>query len=131
MSETSDLRHVAEELAKRCSNRTLQAIEIMHKSKPAGYAGFLKSLPCKIIGAGIHDKFVFWILDNDYSVWVAPSTTCSWEDASTNRTRVRIVLDDGEVCYDDPRGFSAGALEFICGRDATLRKLRSLDLEHK
>jgi len=117
----------AEMLAKKCSNRMLEKIEIVHKNDPAGYHDFCKSLPCKIVGVGIHNDLIFWILDGDFSVWLKPSPTCSWKEKPTNCTRIKMVMDDSEICYDDAHGFSVGILEFVSGRSSTLKRLRSLN----
>lgn len=119
----------AEMLAKKCSNRILEKIEIAHNSDPVGYHDFCKSLPCKIVGVGAHNNIMFWILDGGFSIWLTPSTTCDWKEKSSNCTRIKMVTNKGDVCYDDPRGFSAGALEFICSHDATLKKLRTINNE--
>ena len=116
----------AETLAKRCSNRTLKKVEIAHSNNPVGYHDFCKSLPCKVVGVGVHHDTIFWILDGDFSIWLKPSTTCSWKEKSTNCTRIKMLMDDGLVCYDDAQGFSVGILEFVYGRSSTIERLQSL-----
>lgn len=116
----------AEALAKRCSNRILEKVEVVHNNNPGGYHDFCKSLPCKVVGVGVHHDTIFWILDGDFSIWLRPSITSSWKEKSTNCTRIKMTMNDGLVCYDDAQGFSVGILEFVCGRSSTLEKLRSL-----
>ena len=121
----------AEMLAKKCSNRTLEKIVIAHNNNPVGYHDFCKSLPCKIVGVGVHDNVMFWILDSDFSIWLKPSSTCSWREKASNCTRIKMVTDKGDVCYDDPRGFSLRAIEFLPNRSATIERLRLLKEQTK
>ena len=103
----------AEALAKRCSNRILEKVEVVHNNNPGGYHDFCKSLPCKVVGVGVHHDTIFWILDGDFSIWLRPSITSSWKEKSTNCTRIKMTMNDGLVCYDDAQGFF--------GRDSRIR----------
>ena len=113
---------MAEAMAMRCSNRKLQSIELEYTNSPVISEKFLASIPCKIVGAGIHKDSIFWILNNDFSIWSTPSSTGVWKESSNNHTRIKIVLDDGIVCYND-RSKSV-AFEIVQGKKAALEKLK-------
>jgi len=120
---SNDKHHaMAEMLAKRCSNRILQKIELEYKDSPVISDKFLASTPCKIIGAGVHKDSIFWILNNDFTIWSTPSSTGAWKEVSNKHTRIKIILDDGEICYND-RSKSV-IFELVQGRKAALEKLQ-------
>jgi len=121
---SNDKCHVmAEAMAKRCSNRVLQKIELEYRDSPVISEEFLSSIPCKIIGAGIHKDSIFWILNNDFSIWCTPSPTGTWKETSNKHTRIKVILNDGEVCYNDRN--KSVAFELVQGRKAILEKLQN------
>jgi len=114
---------MAEAMAIRCSNRKLQSIELEYTGCPVISEEFFASTPCKIVGAGIHKGSIFWILNNDFSIWSTPSSTGTWKESSNKHTRIKIILDDGVVCYND-RSKSV-SFEIVKGKKASLKKLKA------
>lgn len=128
MPEGPECRKYAEDLARRISNRTLKGIEIISgrytKKEPTGIEAFANHLPVKIVGAGVHGKFIYWILDEELSIWSTLGMTGAWSCEETSHTRLKFQLDDGLVYYNDQRNF--GTLKFVRGKFQLIEKLESL-----
>ena len=128
MPEGPEVRRIAQDLAERVSGRILQSVEILsgryEKKEPRGWNVFKGLLPKKIIGAGSHGKFMYWLLDDEISIWSTLGMTGHWTIESSPHTRVMFDLSDGEVYYNDQRNF--GTLRFVRGKFALIEKLTSL-----
>ena len=128
MPEGPEVRKIAKELAERVSGSTLKSIDILTgrytKKDPSGLEAFHIQLPKKVIGAGCHGKFMYWILEDECSIWSTLGMTGYWGEEKTNHARVRFNLDDGPVYYSDQRNF--GTLKFVRGKFSLIEKLTSL-----
>jgi len=128
MPEGPECRKYAEDLARRVSSRTLRGIEIVSgrylKKEPTGIEAFSNHLPMKVVGAGVHGKFIYWILGEELSIWSTLGMTGAWSSEETSHTRVRFQLDDGLVYYNDQRNF--GTLKFVRGKFQLIEKLKSM-----
>ena len=127
MPEGPECRRYAEDLAKRVSGKILVGVDLISgryaKKPPTGIESFIAGLPVGIIGAGVHGKFIYWILKNDFFIWSTLGMTGQWSSKSNNHTRARFNLDDGAVYYNDQRNF--GTLKFIRGKFQMIEKLKS------
>ncbi len=127
MPEGPECRRYAEDLAKRVSGKVLLGIELVSgrylKKPPTGLESFTSGLPVGIVGAGVHGKFIYWILKNDFFIWSTLGMTGQWSSESSKHTRVRFILDDGPVYYNDQRNF--GTLKFVRGKFQMMEKLKS------
>lgn len=81
-------------------------------------------IPIKVIGAGCHGKFLYWILENDLSIWNTLGLTGEWSNQRKKHSRVRISLDGKDIYYNDTRNF--GTLKIVKGRKPLVQKLQSL-----
>ena len=128
MPEGPECRKYAIDLAERISNRTLQSIEIVSgryaKKLPTGIDTFTTHLPMKIVGAGVHGKFIYWILSDELSIWSTLGMTGAWSVEESNHTRIKFVLNDGVIFYNDQRNF--GTLKFVRGKFQLIEKLKSM-----
>jgi len=126
--EGPEVRRIAQALAQRISGRTLMSVEIVsgryEKKEPSGWGIFLKLLPQKIIGAGSHGKFMYWLLDDEISIWSTLGMSGQWGVEPTHHTRLKFHLNDGIVYYNDQRNF--GTLKCVRGKFALIEKLTSL-----
>jgi DNA-formamidopyrimidine glycosylase len=127
MPEGPECRRYAEDLAKRVSGKVLIGIDMVGgrytKKPPTGIDSFLSGLPVGVIGAGVHGKFIYWILKNDFFIWSTLGMTGQWSSEDDKHTRVRFNLDDGAVYYNDQRNF--GTLKFVRGKFQMIEKLKS------
>ncbi len=128
MPEGPEVRRIAQFLAKHVSGRVLHSVEILggryEKKQPRGWEMFSGLLPKKIIGAGSHGKFMYWLLDDEISIWSTLGMTGYWGSKSTQHARVKFNLNNGEIYYNDQRNF--GTLKFVRGKFALIEKLTSL-----
>tara|TARA_Y100000310_G_scaffold208719_1_gene209330 strand:+ start:829 stop:1632 length:804 start_codon:yes stop_codon:yes gene_type:complete len=128
MPEGPECRRYAESLARRISGRELRGIELVSgrftKKAPTGYAELLRELPLEVIGAGVHGKFIYWILKNEWFVYSTLGMSGAWHADPDDHTRIKFALNDGAVYYNDQRNF--GTIKFIRGKYQLLQKLKSL-----
>jgi formamidopyrimidine-DNA glycosylase len=128
LPEGPEVRRIARHLADRVSGRTLKAIEVLggryQKKPPSGIEIIAKQLPIRVVGAGCHGKFMYWILDNEYSVWCTLGMTGGWSEAVSKHPRLCFYLDDGELYFNDQRNF--GTIKFVRGKFKLIEKLTSL-----
>ncbi len=128
MPEGPECRRIGEALAKRLSGRTITSINVLsgrYESKPpSGIDELSANLPISIVGAGVHGKFLYWILKDEYSVWNTLGMTGGWSESEEKHSRVKISLNDGAVYFNDMRNF--GTIKFVRGKFRLLEKLKSL-----
>ena len=129
MPEGPECRRMGIQLAKRVSGRKLQDIKIVSgrydkHGPPTGFDKFMEWTPTGIHGAGVHGKFIFWLLEGEWSIWSTLGMAGSWNNSSSKHTRVEFVLNDGSVFFTDPRNF--GTLKFVRGKQQLIDKLDSL-----
>jgi|TARA_Y100000310_G_C20668323_1_gene808858 DNA-formamidopyrimidine glycosylase len=128
MPEGPEVRKNAESLAHRASGRQVIKIEILSgryvKKMPSGLSSFCTVLPKKVIGVGAHGKFLYWLLDDELSIWSTLGMTGHWTAQRSEHSRIKIVLNDGDVYFNDQRNF--GTIKFIRGKFQLIEKLKSL-----
>jgi formamidopyrimidine-DNA glycosylase len=128
MPEGAEVRKYGESLAKKVSGSSLEEIKILSgrytKKQPDGIDFFMGQLPGKIIGVGVHGKFLYWILSNDTYIHSTLGMTGHWSDTETKHTRVVFKTSRGNVYYSDQRNF--GTLKFTAGKKTLIKKLESL-----
>ena len=85
MPEGPECRRFALSLAERLSGRTLKSIEVISgrycDKSPTGLEDFQRQLPINIVGAGVHGKFLYWILKDELSIWNTLGMSGDWSDA--------------------------------------------------
>jgi len=128
MPEGPECRQYAEALAKRVSGRKLVGIDILSgrysDKHPTGMEEILHEMPIQVVGAGVHGKFVYIILQDEWSLWNTLGMTGSWSDTPRAHPRVRLTLDNGDIYFNDDRNF--GTLKFVKGKFQLIQKLKSL-----
>ena len=128
MPEGPECKRFAEDLAKRVSGRTIVSVDVLSgrfiNKSPSGLEDFKGILPISVIGAGVHGKFIYWILNDEYSIWSTLGMTGQWTSDETDHSRVRFNLSDGAVFFNDQRNF--GTLKFVRGKFQLIEKLKSL-----
>tara|TARA_Y100001973_G_C5195004_1_gene333606 strand:+ start:330 stop:1103 length:774 start_codon:yes stop_codon:yes gene_type:complete len=129
MPEGPEVKRNGEQLASQISGKTIISIEILSgrysKKSPSGYEDFLKQLPLKIIGPGVHGKFCYWICEKETFIYSTFGMTGFWSNSQTNHSRIKFVLSDKtKVFFNDQRNF--GTLKFVRGKHNMINKLKSL-----
>jgi formamidopyrimidine-DNA glycosylase len=128
MPEGPEVKRIAESLADRISSKTLNRVYILSgrysKKVPDNFGELGNKLPIKIVGPGCHGKFIFWILENGWSLWNTLGMTGSWSDDRKKHSRIEFVLNDGSIFFNDQRNF--GTIKIVDDRQELVEKLKSL-----
>lgn len=128
MPEGPECRRMALQLAEQVSNKTIKSIEILsgrYTKKPIeNIEKFEDDFPIKIQGAGVHGKFIFFLLDNQWSIWNTLGMTGSWSAEQKKHSRVKLCLNEGDLYFNDQRNF--GTLKLVQGKDPLVKKLNLL-----
>tara|TARA_B100001123_G_scaffold342540_1_gene388683 strand:+ start:6591 stop:7391 length:801 start_codon:yes stop_codon:yes gene_type:complete len=128
MPEGPEVRKIAQTLAGAVSGETLNSVEVVSgrylKKDPSGINLFRQQLPKKVVGAGCHGKFMYWMLDDECSIWSTLGMTGEWTLEKSKHTRLIFKLGNNEVYFNDQRNF--GTLKFVRGKFALIEKLQSL-----
>ena len=129
MPEGPEVKRIGLGLAEAASGKTIANINIVSgrylKKDPGGYQMFISHLPLKVVGVGVHGKFIFWICENEKFIWSTLGMSGSWSSKSTKHTRIKIEFtDSSSVYYNDVRNF--GTIKFVNGKHKMIDKLESL-----
>lgn len=129
MPEGPECRRIAESLAKFASNKEIIEVSIISgrytKKIPSGFESICENAPLKIAGIGVHGKFIYWILEKEFSIWNTLGMTGSWSTESHQHNRVKFKFSNGDCLYfRDQRNF--GTLKFVRGKHQLIEKLQSL-----
>ena len=128
LPEGPECRSVAISLAKAWSNKRLSEVILESgrytKKEPSGFDLFSHNLPAKVIGAGVHGKFIYVICDNEFFIWFTLGMTGRFSHNHSSHSRVKFVFDDGPTWFEDQRNF--GTVKFVKGKHHMVEKLESL-----
>ena len=128
MPEGPECRRIAEDLAKYLTHKKIEKIEVLsgryEKKSITGYQDFVDSLPLKIAGVGVHGKFIYWILEKQFSIWNTLGMTGSWSFEKGKHSRLKIEVDGVSVYFNDQRNF--GTVKIVRGKEFLIDKLKSL-----
>lgn len=127
--EGAEVKLIGEALARDVSGKTLTSVTALTgryiKTPPEGLALMQARLPSRVIGVGVHGKFLYWINENDVFIYNTLGMTGHWTRTQEKHSRVQFSFSDGSsVFFTDPRNF--GTLKFVAGRTALVEKLKSL-----
>lgn len=129
MPEGPEVKRFGTDLAKAVSGKRISSIEVMsgrYTKKPLpGLDALVDQLPARVIGVGVHGKFLYWIMDNSYFLHSSLGMTGHWGREPHKHSRVKIGFDDNtHVYYTDQRNF--GTLKFVYGKSALAKKIEKL-----
>lgn len=129
MPEGAEVKLFGESLAAAVSGKELVSVDVLSgrykKSQVEGLDLLKARLPAKVVGVGVHGKFLYWIVTNDVFIYNTLGMTGSWSLKETKHSRVVFVLSDGSrVYFNDQRNF--GTLKMVPGRQELIKKLQSL-----
>ena len=128
MPEGPECRKMALDLAKVWSGATLNEITVesgRYLKKPiTGIEQFNKKLPLRIVGSGVHGKFIYAILSDETFLWFTLGMTGGFTQEKTPHSRVGFVMSDKTTWFTDQRNF--GTVKIVHGKHKMIEKLQSL-----
>lgn len=141
MPEGPEVKIITEQLAKEIVGKYLQDIEFgptgrYKQEEPEGSKELLKALPLQILKVSCKGKFIYWELENEWSMWNTLGMTGNWRcwewPANVDKhTSVLFLLSSNKhdtegdsVCFSDIRHF--GTVKFVKGTNKLNKKLDSL-----
>ena len=131
MPEGPEVKRNAMALSKMISESKFKKFDVLSgrytRNALPGYDSFNADVPCTIIGAGCHGKFIYVIFNNGWNLWSTLGMTGVWSKNKSKHTRARMQTSKGDVFYNDIRNF--GTLKFVYGKHALLEKIDSLGMD--
>tara|TARA_Y100000034_G_scaffold117394_1_gene156771 strand:- start:52 stop:861 length:810 start_codon:yes stop_codon:yes gene_type:complete len=130
MPEGPECRQIAMQLSQCLTDTTLSQISILsgrysRHDSPHGFSQFTSSLPLKVLGAGVHGKFIYILLGSEWSIWCTLGMTGGWSQSRSSHARLEFQIQErGALYFNDVRNF--GTLKFVKGKEELIEKLSSL-----
>jgi DNA-formamidopyrimidine glycosylase len=85
-------------------------------------------LPTKIIGVGVHGKFIYILSSSGVNIWNTLGMTGRWSSEKTKHARVKFSFSDSDpVFFEDIRNF--GTLKYVYGKTKLIKKLEGLGVD--
>ena len=129
MPEGPECRRFALALSEHIGGETITNFQVKsgrYTKKPMpGLDNLNSDLPIKVIGAGVHGKFIYLIFENKTSLWSTLGMAGSWQKKENKHTRIEITFESGKkVYFNDIRNF--GTLQYCRNPHLLASKLESL-----
>lgn len=114
MPESIEVKLITEQLSKFTKNKFLQEITLLEcryrKITPEQYSQISLRLPLNIIDVKCKGKFIYWELENNWSIWNTLGMTGQWSKENTKHSSVKFKIDNEYIFFNDPRRF--GTIKF-------------------
>jgi len=132
MPEGPEVKRMGQDLAKRISGKSLTEITVLSgrytKKAIAGIDHMQNDLPTKVIGVGVHGKFIYILTNSGINIWNTLGMTGRWALEETKHARVKFSFSNGPpVFFEDIRNF--GTLKCVYGKTKLIQKLKTLGVD--
>ena len=132
LPEGPEVKKMGSDLAKAISNKTLIEIDVLSgrytKKQIDGLSEFREASPTKIIGVGVHGKFLYILTNSGFNLWNTLGMTGRWSSSLTKHTRVKLSFDDDSCVYfEDIRNF--GTLKCVYGKTKLIKKIDAMGID--
>ena len=130
MPEGPECRKIALQISQELTNKNICHVTILsgrysRHDGPTGLSDFKKQMPITALGSGVHGKFIYILLQSEWTIWCTLGMTGSWSKQPTQHSRVSFQFDDGmHLYFNDIRNF--GTLKFVKGKEKIIEKLNDL-----
>lgn len=128
MPEGPEVKTITDELEKLLNNKILVSMEILggrYKNKtPENFELFQQSLPLKINKVNCKGKFIWFQLDDNWSIWNTLGMSGGWKTEPIKHSDVKISVDDLDLWFTDQRHF--GTFKFCNNPIELQKKLQSI-----
>ncbi len=90
MPEGPEVKKMGVDLSKKLSGKTLKSVTVLSgryaKNPIEGFGSLSKNLPTKIVGVGVHGKFLYVLTDSSVNIWSSLGMTGQWSDSNTKHS---------------------------------------------
>ena len=128
MPEGLEVRRLALQMSEEVGSLKLLDIIVESgrytKKAIEGMKEFLEDTPAQIKGVGVHGKLLYFLFDSEWAALSTLGMTGSWSREPSKHTRLKFVLENGPLYYNDTRNF--GTLKFVKGSQKIIDKLDTL-----
>ena len=142
MPESPEVRTIVDELQPLIEGRDLVKVQIVggrfEKTPPKGWREFRNALgigPLKVEKVSCKGKFIFWELEEDWSMWCSLAMTGRWTRSKEKHAAIRFMhTKPGSksttvkvLYFDDMR--HQGSIRFVEGKDLLEKRLEALGVD--
>ena len=129
MPEGPEVKRTGHSLSQCISGDILENVEVISgrylKTQIFGMTEMMENLPSKIVGVGVHGKFLYILMSKGYNIWSTLGMTGRWGKDRTNHSRVKLTMSSGKIYYySDQRNF--GTIKFVYGPHKLKKRLEKL-----
>ena len=129
MPEGAEVKLFGESLARIVAGKRLSSIKVLSgrylKKEIEGLTLMNARLPSRVVGIGVHGKFLYWVIENDVFLYNTLGMTGCWTQEDSTHSRVKFEFTDGTIVYfRDQRNF--GTIKLLPGRNGLINKLKTL-----
>jgi len=129
MPEGPEVKKMGLDLSKNISGEILEGVTILSgrytKKSIPGWEFISKNLPTKIVGVGVHGKFLYILTSCGTNIWSTLGMTGQWSKKQTKHSRVKFSMQSGnKIYFNDQRNF--GTIKFVYGAHKLKEKLEKL-----
>ena len=129
MPEGPEVKRMAVDLCENFSGKTLSEIQILsgrYSKKPAeGLDTAVEKLPLKIVGVGVHGKFLYILTSSGHNIWSTLGMTGQWSSQKNKHSRIEFRTTANDTFYfNDQRNF--GTIKFVYGPNVLKNRLEKL-----
>ena len=125
MPEGPEVKRNAVDLSNMVAGKNIEKIDILSgrytKKPPTGLDLLVSNLPDRIIGVGVHGKFMYILLRSGNNIWSTLGMSGVWSSKKTKHSRIQIKLEKQiPVFFNDVRNF--GTFKIVYGKDKLIKK---------
>ena len=129
MPEGPEVKRMGVDLSRALSGQNLSGVSILsgrYTKKPImGWGDFVDNLPTKVVGVGVHGKFLYILTSTGVNIWSTLGMTGQWSRKKTKHSRVKFSMKSGNIIYfNDQRNF--GTVKFVYGPQQLQEKLKKM-----
>lgn len=133
MPEGVEVTLLVERLNIELENCILTKVQVLggrysRHGNPKGFLGFNKSLPLRIIEIGNKGKFIYFILENEWVIWLTLGMSgFVHQGEKIKHDNIEFLTPCFNFYFNDMRNF--GTIEFHQGLDLLEKKLKTLGFD--
>jgi len=129
MPEGPEVKRMGVMLSSAISGRTLTEVQVLSgrytKKEVEGRTALDECLPVRVVGTGVHGKFLYVLTHTGVNIWSTLGMTGQWADTKSSHSRIQLSFSDGEpVYFNDQRNF--GTFKVVYGPHKLKERLSKL-----